>query len=119
MPTILRRAVLPLLSIIAGVAALVYGVRFHVLPVIEERESEITVNVPEPFSPMQPSFPGMDPQAGPPQFRKQTATKITEEILPLAEPALIRDATIGGIVLSEARELKRTYRGAPPLLCPT
>jgi hypothetical protein len=119
MPTILRRAVLPLLSILAGVAALAYGVRFHVLPVIEEHESEISINMEESFPPMQPSFPGMDPRSGPPRFRKQTVTKITEEIIPLAEPALIRDATIGGIVLNEARALKRTYSGTPPSLCPT
>ena len=116
---ILRRAVMPLLLIIVGVVSMVYGVKRHVLPVLEDRERETTVEVPEAFSPMRPSFPGMNPMGGPPQFRKQTVTITSEETIHLAEPALIRDATIGGIILTAAGKLKRTYSGTPPSLCPT
>jgi hypothetical protein len=116
---ILRRAVVPVLLVLGGIAAVIYGAKFHVLPVLEEHESEVTIEMPEPFSPMQPSFPGMAPPDGPPQFRKKTVKKITEEAIQLAEPAMIYDATIGGIALNEDHKLKRTYSGKPPALCPT
>jgi hypothetical protein len=117
--TIIRRAVAPLLLIIGGIAAMVYGAKYHLLPVLEEHESEITLQVPDPFSMRQPPFPGMNPQGGSPQFRKKTVRKITEETILLAEPAMIFDATIGGLALNEEQKLKRTYSGKPPALCPT
>ena len=116
---ILRRAVAPLLLLLGGIAALVYGVTFHVLPVLEDREKEKSIPVPDVFAPMRPSFPGMDPMGGPPRMRMQTVKVTTEETIQLAEPAMIRDATIGGIVFNDAGKLKRTYSGKPPSLCPT
>jgi hypothetical protein len=115
----IRRAVLPLLLLIGGIAAIVYGVMFHNVPVLEDHESEISIQVPATFSPGRPPFPGMDMMNGPPQFVKKTVRKKSEEAIKLAEPALIRDATIGGIVLNDAGKLKRTYSGKPPALCPT
>jgi hypothetical protein len=57
---------------------------------------------------------------GPPQFLKKTVVETKEETIFLADPALIRDATFGGIVFNEDKQtLKRTYSGKPPSLCPT
>jgi hypothetical protein len=116
---IIRRAVMPLFLIIAGIAALVYGMTFHKVPVLEEHESEETIMVPEAFSARPPSFPGMDPMNGPPILVKKTVKKKSLDPIDLLEPALTRDATIGGIVLNETKHLQRTYTGKPPSLCPT
>jgi hypothetical protein len=119
MQIILRRAVLPLLLVLAGIGAAVYGVKYHVLPVLEDHESERSIDMPDAFPAMPPPFPGMEPMGRPQRTPKVTVKVTTEEPVPLAEPAMIRDATVGGIVLNDDKKLKRTYSGKPPTLCDT
>jgi hypothetical protein len=119
MLTIIRRAVFPLLFILAGVAAIIYGAKFHFVPVLEDKQHDSTVMVPDIFSPDSSPFPGMDEPGGPPKFKKKTITVTSEESVAVAEPDLIHDATIGGIAPNAKGELKRTYSGKPPSLCPT
>jgi hypothetical protein len=48
--------------------------------------------------------------------------KITEDYVDVhyeAESAIVRDVTIGGVMLLANGHLKRTYTGKPPALCPT
>jgi hypothetical protein len=128
---ILRRAVVPLLLVIAGIAAVIYGVKYHVTTVLEERTSQVKIKVPGSFSPGRPSFPGMDPMGGMPEMVDKTVTKKSLEKIYLTDPAMIRDATIGGlrpVQLSKTSDdgkrtsewaLMRTYSGKPPSLCPT
>jgi hypothetical protein len=131
---ILRRAVVPLLLVIAGIAAAVYGIKYHVTTVLEERTSEVKVEVPAAFLPNRPPGGGMGPMGGlpdvggMPEMVEVTKTKISLEEIYLLDPAMIRDATIGGLRparISKNGErksewaLKRTYSGKPPSLCPT
>jgi hypothetical protein len=134
MLTILRRAVFPLLLVIAGVAAAIYGVKYHVTTVLEERTSEVKIKVPAAFSPNRPSGGGMGPMnglpdmGGMPEMIEKTVTKKSLEEISLLDPAMIRDATIGGLrpaMISKNGKRKsewalvRTYSGKPPSLCPT
>jgi hypothetical protein len=143
--SVVRRAILPLLVLAIGIAGLTYGLHKHTARAFEERVEEIEITVPE-FGPpgMPPEFagppgvppefagpPGMDGPPGfpgppgmlpfgPPPPRKQKVTQTTIVEKSLSEPTIIRDVTIGGLVL-EARGLRRTYSGSgpPPSLCPT
>jgi hypothetical protein len=127
----IRRAIVPVLLAIAGVAALVEGVRYHKIPVFVEKETTKTIDVPPmPFPgmlPGEPSPPDGSPQGMPfaaPQPTKQTITQIELATLTISEPELIRDVSVGGVVRETAGELagqlKRTYSGeAGPALCPT
>jgi hypothetical protein len=48
--------------------------------------------------------------------------KVTEEyvdVMEVPEWAIVRDVTVGGVVLESNGCLKRTYSGNPPSLCPT
>ena len=129
-----RRALLPLLVLAVGIAVLVYGVKKHTARVFVEQEIEISLAPPGfPGAGMPPGFggpPGMDgmpgfpgapdgmPPFGPPPELQKMKRKIT---VGKDEPelAIVRDVTIGGLMLLPSGELKRTYSGAPPTLCPT
>jgi hypothetical protein len=132
---IVRRALLPLLMLLVGVAALVYGVKKHAAHVFVEKEIEINLAPPGFAGPgMPPGFggpPGMGGAPGfpgppggmpafagpPPQLQKMKQKILVGNDEP--ETAIVRDVTIGGLVLLSSGELKRTYSGAPPSLCPT
>ena len=48
--------------------------------------------------------------------------KITEDYTVVtldSEWAVVRDVTVGGVILLPDGHLKRTYSGKPPALCPT
>lgn len=138
---VIHRAILPVLLIGGGIASVVYGAMHHTVPVVEEREEEIDIAPPTPFG---PEFPGEGPELGgppgfgPPEFgapglgppgfgppgfgppselTKRKVKIFVSEDEP--EPAIIREVTIGGVVLLEPGKLKRTYSGKPPSLCPT
>jgi hypothetical protein len=118
MLTIVRRAVFPLLFVLVGLVAIIYGTAFHAVPVLEDKTREVTKVVPPKPSP----FPEMDMQ----QFKPPTFIKVKEpytETISVSEPEMIRDATVGGIVLTDKRELKLKYSPSsgekPPALCPT
>jgi hypothetical protein len=121
----IRRAVLPLLLAIAGIAALVAGVGYHKIPVLVEKETTTTIDEqPMPLPGMLPGEPP-PPDAPPmPPPIKRTITNIDLVPLTISEPELIRDVSVGGVVRETSGEyagkLKRTYSGeAGPALCPT
>jgi hypothetical protein len=124
---VVRGALLPGLLLLGGVASLIYGAWFRSVPVWEARESEETITIPAdlPPGPMgggsrwggPPGFRGLPP--GRPPLRKEVVKKTVLNMLVESEPVLMRDVSVGGIVLTEAGELKRTYTGKAPSLCPT
>jgi hypothetical protein len=127
MRSILRRAAVPVLLLIAGLAAVVCGAKFHSAQVWEERETETTIAVPEAFPPgfgeaapfgRSPWFPGADAFGGPPAQKAVVKRKVQRSV-EVSEPALMREASIGGVALTASGELKRTYSGKAPSLCPT
>lgn len=62
------------------------------------------------------------PPHGLPNIPGVRLKKITEDYVELvedSEPAIVRDVTVGGIMLLPNGHLKRTYSGKPPALCPT
>jgi hypothetical protein len=131
---IVRRALLPLLVLSVGVAVLVHGVQQHTAHVFVEKEIEIDLVPPGFANPgMPPGFggpPGLGgapgfpgPPGGMPAFgAPPPSQKLKQKVLvgnDEPETAIVRDVTIGGLVLLSSGELKRTYTGAPPSLCPT
>jgi hypothetical protein len=135
---IVQRALVPIVLVGAGIALVVYGAAYHTVEVAEEQEIEIEVEPPMPFG---PEFPGDDPELGgppgfgppgleppelappfpivqpPPDFAKRQVKVLVTEVE--REPVVIREVTIGGLVLLEPGTLERTYSGKPPSLCPT
>lgn len=116
---VFRRAVLPALVLLSGLAFLVFGSRFHNLPVLAEEKTEVTIEVPVPMTPDNMAFPGGQDFQAPPQFRKQTVKNTKIITINEFEPMLIHEVTIGGVVLDKSNDLKRTYSGKAPSLCPT
>jgi hypothetical protein len=125
--TILRRGLLPIVMLGLGIASLVWSAKHHVLEIYEEQEIKISLEMMQPMGP--PGFPGgpdggMEPgfmppfMAGPPP-ELQTVTFF--ELVSKEEPEsqAVFEITIGGLALLETGELRRTYSGAPPSLCPT
>jgi hypothetical protein len=111
---ILKRIALPLLLLLAGSAALVRGWLFHQATVYEETEQEISIAIPNPF----PAPPGQ-PSFLPPEMMFQ---KVKEKLLVAREEpewVLVREVTFGGVTRLANGQLKRTYSGKPPALCPT
>ncbi len=53
-----RRGILPGLLLIGGLVSLIYGSRFHFVPVLTKKTTEKTIDVPVPFSQIPPPFPG-------------------------------------------------------------
>jgi hypothetical protein len=128
MEVTVRRAVVPALLLIGGLAALLYGAMFHSAPVLEERETKTTIEVPAPLPPpplgenrpgAEPGLPGEGPLGGLP-FVQQTVTRTDQVTLVESEPALMREVSVGGVVLLPSGQLKRTYSGDKgPALCPS
>ncbi len=69
--------------------------------------------LPEELPPEEPWFP--DPHG----MMYQTITQINLNALIEPEWVLVREVTVGGVARLENGELKRTYSGKPPALCPT
>jgi hypothetical protein len=73
-----------------------------------------------PANPAQPQVkPAENRPAPPPEAAVQ---KLTEEYLvacEVSEWAITRDVTVGGLTRLPDGELRRTYSGKPPSLCPT
>lgn len=135
------RAIIPTLLVLVGVVSVYYGVRYNFQEVVEEQEIEIDLAPPVPPGPMmppgtQPGFPDAPPFEQPPPFGDPPPfmepppfmgaapfpMKVKEIVLVATQDSelkLIREVTFGGVVLSATGPLRRTYSGAPPLLCPT
>jgi hypothetical protein len=128
---IVRRAVVPGLLLSGGLASLIYGALFHEAPVVTEKETETTIDVPLALPPARPfgdgpsfgespSFPGGPLMGEAPAFVKKTVKRVDLVTIDESEPSLIREVTVGGVALQKSGELKRTYSGnAGPALCPT
>jgi hypothetical protein len=116
------------LVFLAGVASLIYGTLYHQLTITAEEEIEVAAVPPPMFGPADgppmdglpgepPGFAPLD-LIGPPPFAaniKQTV--IVENQQP--ERVVVREVSVGGVTLLESGELRRTYTGEPPALCPT
>jgi hypothetical protein len=128
MSVVVRRAILPGLLITGGLASLIYGALFHSARVLEDHETQTTIEVPSEFPPPPmdgpsagpPSFPDGTPFGGPPSFVKKTVTQIELVTAVESEPELTREITFGGVARLDSGELKRTYSGTKgPALCPS
>ena len=124
--TIIRRAIVPVLLLLGSIGSVIYGARFHTVQVMEEEEREISIAPPPGvFPPGMPfgdtgfggSPPGMPPGMPPPPAFTTTVIETTS--VPTSEPTLIWEVTFGGVARLELGELKRTYSGKAPSLCPT
>ena len=105
---------------------MVYGSLFHVVAVEEEKEREISIMVPALPGPGEapgenPENPFADHSAllTPPGMKLQKVTEKYVESSEDPEWAIIREVTIGGVVRLANGDLKRTYSGKPPALCPS
>jgi len=121
---------LPMVLFAGAVGLLIYGARFHFVPVSHQEEIEVSIAPPTPFAtppiPGQPPFgePGggpvfVDPfQGALPPFLQTINKKVivTEDE---SEPTLVREVTFGGVARLSSGILMRTYTGQPPSLCPT
>jgi hypothetical protein len=127
----LLRGLLPMVLFCGAVGLLVYGARFHLVPVSHEEEIEVSLGPPPLFPPPplpgeppfgepggEPPFVGPPLPGAPPPFLQSIKTKVivAEDE---SEPTLIREVTFGGVARLGSGELKRTYTGQPPSLCPT
>jgi hypothetical protein len=124
------RALLPIAVFLGALGLLIYGARFHFVPVSQEEEIEVSIAPPTPFVP--PPIPGQPPFGQPgegplfvdpfqralPPFLQTIKAKVivTENE---SEPTLIREVTFGGVARPTSGILMRTYTGQPPSLCPT
>jgi hypothetical protein len=101
------RRIVPIVLLIAGAASIGVGVMVHSQAVLAQVEGQQR-NIPDD-RPFWQQGPG--PQAGP----QYVATWLQE-----SEPQLIKEVTVGGLMLTEGREIHRTYMGFNmPSLCPT
>ena len=117
---IIRRAILPAVLLMGGAASLIYGAFFHAVPMVEEHESETTIQVPaELRMPEGPFPPGGAPFFEPPPLVKKTVKRVETIATNESEPLAMRDASVGGIERLESGELKRTARDEGPALCPS
>ncbi len=129
---IIQRGILPALLLACGIASLTYGVKHHSEEVFVEQEIEISIEMPE--MPMTaPEFGGEQEFGGEPGFDGPPSDMMfpgpppemqkVKQIVMIGqddpEMVLVRDVTIGGLVLLPSGELQRTYTGKPPSLCPT
>jgi hypothetical protein len=119
MGKLILRAIAPIGLFGCGIASLIYGAAYHAAPVSKEQEMEIDVPLPPEFLP-----PGQPPSVEFPPGMTQPpfGQKIVEKVIVTAdksEPALIREITFGGVTLLASGEIRQTYTGEPPSLCPT
>ena len=127
---VILRTMPPTVLLVAAVASIIHGAKFHHTPVCEEQEIEVPIAPPEPFA--SGAFPGQDPFGGGPEdpsFGGPPAMGLPPELMNVkqtvivtedeTEPTLVWEVTIGGVTLLASGDIKRTYTGDPPSLCPT
>jgi hypothetical protein len=130
--------------LLAGLGSLLYGAMFHVVGVEEEKQRDVSVMVPampglgespaqrgenaettppgevDPFR--SPSGAGQEnpfESPTPPGMRLEKFTEKYTETNDEPEWVIVREVTIGGVARLANGELKRTYSGKPPALCPS
>ena len=135
------------LLVFAG-GALWYGALFHKVQIFEQQEREIAIPVPTPFGsadappeepsggaaadeddpfsspPSKPAQPTAKPAQNPPALLPSDATfkKVTEKYWAAREETewvISRDVTFGGLTRLADGQVRRTYSGKPPTMCPT
>lgn len=102
------RVMLMALLALGGAACLAYGVLKHEREVLVEQKVELP-----------PGFPGQGPEVpgwGPPAPQTETTRTVG---IGQSEPEIVRDITVGGLMRLDSGELKRTYTGEAPSLCPS
>ena len=109
--SLLRRA-LPLPLFLAGVALLVYGAIFHIIPVLPKQEQKPVTPAPPPQ--MISPFGTFGAIAAPSQPPAPTAQPVQEP-----EPKIVREVTVGGVARNADGKIERTYTGKPLSQCPT
>jgi hypothetical protein len=124
-----KRIVTLILLLAAGAGSLLYGSLFHQMTVEEEKEREISIAIAIPTMPGpggmsfdQPGMPpGDDPMQMPMVSDVMMETVIEKYVESQKEPEwiIVYESTFGGIARLANSQLKRTYSGKPPALCPT
>ena len=138
-----KRIVTLIFLLAAAAGALLYGSLFHRVTIEVEKQREITIAIPTLLEPGDMFFqpqgfdvpPGFDgPQGMPPGdghmqspppppmmpgIKMETVTEKYVEAQEEPEYAMVFEVTIGGITRLANGQLKRTYSGKPPALCPT
>ena len=100
-----------ILLLLGGTGSLAYGLLFHAVTVEEEKQREISVAVPSPFGFGEPpGFPGA---------RSEKVVEKYFEAHEEPERAIVRDVTVGGVARLADGQLRRTYSGKGPSLCPS
>jgi len=122
-----KRIATLILLLAAGASSLLYGSLFHQMTVEVEKEREISIAIPTMSGPGGMSFemPGMplgdDPMQMPmvPDVMMETVIEKYVESQKEPEWIIVYESTFGGIDRLANSQLKRTYSGKPPALCPT
>lgn len=104
-----KQIIFPVALILVGLGQLIYGVGARSAPVLIEKDGP--PQAPPDFEPP-PGVPFFN--APPPPTPEKLIVTIRQ-----SELRLIREVSIGGITRLASGELKRTYTGTPPSLCPT
>lgn len=122
----LPRILLPVLLLVAGVCALVYGAGVRSVPILAEVMVEKEETIYErPSVPWQgnrgPGQPGPMLPPPPPRPRKVKKQVAQEQIQATGEPRIIREVTVGGLARLQDGRIRLTYRAGEdgPALCPT
>ncbi len=111
-----------------GIGFLVYGLGYHTVPVGDNRQIEGDLASPlqpdrdnAPLSPgdQDASSFGGTPVAVLPSARMNKAIETVLVTEDTTEARLNREVSVGGVTLWETGEIRRTYTGKPPSLCPT
>ena len=134
-----KRLIAMILLFLGGAGSLLYGSLYHVVAVDQEKQREITIAVPTmpgpgemPFEPQgfappgpegfMPDGPPMESPPlppSPPGVRMETVFEQYVEVQEEPEWTIVWEVTIGGVTRLANGQLKRTYSGKPPALCPS
>jgi hypothetical protein len=104
----LLRVLLIVLLCLVGTACVIHGAARHEREVLVDQK----VEPPPGFGVPGPDAPFWAPR--PPPVATTRTIGIGQ-----SEPQIVRDITVGGLVRLETGELKRTYTGKAPSLCPS
>jgi hypothetical protein len=114
---LIPRAILSGLIAVAGLSLLAYGLAAHTMPVLVEQEITPPPQA-EPEPTREPDVPASPFFAQPPPPTPPEPEKV---LVAISQPErrLIRDVTVGGLTRLNNGQIKRTYSGDGPALCPT